>query len=99
MKINIVRHESACYNQIHIKYRSKITTDIESIVKLIKEANPEVPCVVGFGISGAEQVKAMSAISDGAIVGSAIVKIIAVHGKEAVFYVTEFVKEMKAAQK
>ncbi len=79
--------------------RTKITTDIKAVVEQIKRANPAIPCAIGFGISNAEQVKKMSQLSDGAIVGSAIVKIIAAHGADCVPYVAEFVKEMKAAQR
>lgn len=31
--------------------RSEITTDIGAMVRLVKEANPDIPCAVGFGIS------------------------------------------------
>ena len=39
----------------------------------------------------------MANLSDGAIVGSAIVRVIAEHGKEAPKYVGKFVKSMKEA--
>ena len=76
--------------------RSEITTDIGAMVKLIRASSP-LPCAVGFGISTPEQAKKMAALSDGAIVGSAIVKLIARHGREAVPYVAEYVKSMKDA--
>lgn len=76
--------------------RSEITTDIASIVKLIRE-NSTLPCAVGFGISKPEQAQKMASQSDGAIVGSAIVKIIAKYGADAVEPVREYVKEMKDA--
>ena len=76
--------------------RKEITTDIGAIVKVIRE-NTDVPCAVGFGISTPEQAKKMSALSDGAIVGSAIIKIIEKHGKDAAPYVGEYVKSMKDA--
>ena len=57
----------------------------------------DVPCAIGFGISTPEQAKAMASISDGAIVGSAIVKIIAKYGKDAAPYIGEYVKSMKEA--
>ena len=41
------------------------------------ETQAEVPVLVGFGISGPEQVKAVAAVADGAIVGSALVRLIA----------------------
>lgn len=39
----------------------------------------------------------MAAFSDGAIVGSAIVRIVAEHGADCVVYVKEYVQKMKAA--
>ena len=62
--------------------RNEITTDLSSIIESIRSAT-DTPCAIGFGISTPKQAKEMAAISDGAIVGSAIVKIIAEHGKEA----------------
>lgn len=78
--------------------RSEITTDISAMVKLVRE-NTSVPCAIGFGISTPEQAKKMADISDGAIVGSAIIKIIEKYGKEAPKYVGEYVKSMKDAIK
>ena len=76
--------------------RSQITTDIGAMVKLVKAAK-DIPCAVGFGISTPEQAKKMAAQSDGAIVGSAIVKLCAAHGENCVPYVKEYVKSMKDA--
>ena len=76
--------------------RSEIRTDISSLVKLVRE-NSSVPCAVGFGISTLEQAAKMADISDGAIVGSAIVKLIAQYGKEAAGPVGEYVKSMTDA--
>ena len=76
--------------------RSKINTDISSLVKHVRE-NTQVPCAVGFGISTPEQAATMAGISDGAIVGSAIVKIIAQYGKESAKPVGEYVKAMSEA--
>ncbi len=76
--------------------RSEIKTDIKDIVKAIRD-NTDVPCAVGFGISKPEQAKMMAEISDGAIVGSAIIKIIEQYGKEAAPYVGEYIKSMKDA--
>ena len=77
--------------------RSSITTDIGAMVKLVRAANPDIPCAVGFGISTPEQAARMAALSDGAIVGSAIVNLMARHGREAVPYVRDYVAAMKAA--
>ena len=75
--------------------RSEITTDIGAMVKLVRE-NTSIPCAVGFGISTPAQAKRMADLSDGAIVGSAIVRLIAGHGKDAPERVCEYVKSMKA---
>lgn len=76
--------------------RSEIKTDLASIVKVIRE-NTKVPCAIGFGISTPEQAKKMAHISDGAIVGSAIVKLIEKYGTDAPEHVAEYVKSMKDA--
>lgn len=76
--------------------RSEIKTDLASIVEVIRKST-KVPCAIGFGISRPDQAKAMSAISDGAIVGSAIIKILEKHGKDAAPHVGAYVKEMKEA--
>ena len=76
--------------------RTEITTDIGAMVRLVKEAK-DVPCAVGFGISTPEQAAAMGAKADGVIVGSAIVKLVGQHGRQAVEPVREFVKQMKQA--
>lgn len=76
--------------------RSEIDTDLESIVKIIRD-NTDVPIAIGFGISTPEQAKKMSSISDGAIVGSAIVKIIGQYGKDSVKPVGDYIRSMVAA--
>lgn len=76
--------------------RNEIKTDIPSMVKLIREST-DVPCAVGFGISTPEQAAKMASVSDGAIVGSAIIKLIAQYGREAAGPVGEYVKSMKNA--
>lgn len=76
--------------------RSEIKTDLESITKAVKSAT-DIPVAIGFGISTPEQAKKYSAVADGVIVGSAIVKIIAQHGKNAPEEVYKYVKSMKDA--
>ena len=76
--------------------RSEIKTDLGSIVEAIRQ-NTGIPCAIGFGISNPEQARKMAAVSDGAIVGSAIIKIIEKYGKDSPKYVGEFVKNMKEA--
>ena len=77
--------------------RSQITTDIGAMVRLVKAANPDIPCAVGFGISTPEQAQKMALLSDGAIVGSAIVKLVAQYGRAAVPYIRDYTSAMKAA--
>lgn len=76
--------------------RSEIKTDLGSIVKVVRE-NTDIPCAIGFGISTPEQAKKMADISDGAIVGSAIIKLLETYGKDAPKYIGEYVKSMKDA--
>ncbi len=73
--------------------RSEITTDIGAMVKLVKEAK-DIPCAVGFGISTPEQAAKMAGLSDGAIVGSAIVKLCKEYGENAPEHIREYVQAM-----
>ena len=76
--------------------RTEIKTDISEMIHLVKE-NTQVPCAVGFGIATPEQAKKMASVADGAIVGSAIVKIIAKYGKDSEQPIYDYVKSMKEA--
>jgi threonine/homoserine/homoserine lactone efflux protein len=76
--------------------RSQINADIEKVVAQAKKFT-DVPCAIGFGISNPAQASNMAKISDGVIVGSAIVKIIAEHGRDCIGHVKDFVKAMKTA--
>lgn len=73
--------------------RSEITTDISSIVESVRQVT-DTPVAVGFGINTPEQAAKYSAMSDGVIVGSAIVKIIAEHGENAGPHIYEYVKSL-----
>ena len=76
--------------------RRVITTDIGSMVRLVR-ASSRIPCAVGFGISTPEQAARMASLSDGAIVGSAIMRLIARYGHEAAPHVGRYVRGMKDA--
>lgn len=76
--------------------RSAITTDLDSIVAKIR-AVTDVPVAIGFGISNPEQAANMAAKCDGAIVGSAIVKLIAEHGRDAAEPVRAFAAQLAEA--
>ncbi|MCD7748584.1 MAG: tryptophan synthase subunit alpha, partial [Oscillospiraceae bacterium] len=66
-------------------------------IAALAKAAAHVPCAIGFGISTPEQARAMAQCADGVIVGSAIVKIIAQYGRDAVPHVADYVRSMKDA--
>lgn len=76
--------------------RSEIKTDLASIMDSVKKY-AKVPAAIGFGISTPEQAKKMSDISDGVIVGSAIVKLVAQYGENAAPKIYEYVKSLADA--
>lgn len=76
--------------------RSEITTDLPSIISLVKKAS-SIPAAVGFGIHTPEQAQEIAGFSDGVIVGSAIVKLIARDGSNAGPAVFSYVRSMKEA--
>lgn len=76
--------------------RSEIKTDLASIVEVVRR-NTKTPCAIGFGISTPEQAHKMAAIADGAIVGSAIIKLLERYGKDAPDKIGAYVKSMKDA--
>ena len=76
--------------------RSEIKTDLKSIVAAVR-ANTNIPCAIGFGISTPAQAKQMASVSDGVIVGSAIIKLLAQHGEDAPKFIGDYVREMKDA--
>lgn len=77
--------------------RQNITTDVGAMVELVCKANPGIPAAIGFGISTPEQAAHMAQYADGVIVGSAIVKLIAQYGRDAVQPVADYVAQMKNA--
>ena len=76
--------------------RNEIKTDLASIVEVVRR-NTKTPCAIGFGISTPEQAHKMAAIADGAIVGSAIIKLLERYGKDAPDMIGAYVKSMKDA--
>lgn len=79
-----------------IGVRDEATAEIKKMMKKVREAT-DTPCVVRFGITTPKQARLAATVSDGAIVDSAIVKIIAEHGEECVPYVAEYVRGIKEA--
>lgn len=76
--------------------RGEITTDLGAMIRVVRE-NTSIPCAIGFGISTPEQARKMAALSDGAIVGSAIIKLLERYGENAPQHVGRFVRRMKDA--
>lgn len=74
--------------------RDNITTDIDKMVHRVRETS-RIPCAIGFGISTPEQAGKMARLSDGVIVGSAIVKLIAEFGENSIEPVSEYIRSMK----
>lgn len=100
-RIRMIAREAAgfvyCVSSLGVTgVRSNITTDIGAMVQLVKQER-EIPCAVGFGISTPAQAADMASRSDGAIVGSAIVKLCAQYGADCVPRVTQYVREMAQA--
>ena len=74
--------------------RSEITTNVKAITDTIRKYT-DVPVAVGFGIATPDQAEDMAGASDGAIVGSAIVKIIEEHGSKADEPLAAYIRSMK----
>ena len=55
--------------------RSRLGEDLEASIRMIR-AETDLPLAVGFGISTPEQVRMVSRVADGVIVGSAIVSLL-----------------------
>lgn len=75
--------------------RSEITTDLSELVSTVRQANPDIPCAIGFGVSGPDQARQMAKEADGVIIGSAIMKL--VDQDDACQKVRDFTQSIKAA--
>ncbi|MCL2030581.1 MAG: tryptophan synthase subunit alpha [Oscillospiraceae bacterium] len=75
--------------------RARLGTEIGGIIRLVKESR-DIPCAIGFGVSTPEQARDMAELSDGVIIGSAIVDIAARHGKDCAGPVREFAEKIRA---
>ena len=76
--------------------RSNISAEIGHTIDKVRKIT-DIPCAIGFGISTPQQAKSLAELSDGIIVGSAIVKLIAKYGRDCVEPVIEYVESMKNA--
>lgn len=76
--------------------RSEIKTDLDAIMESVKKY-AHVPAAIGFGISTPEQAKKMSALANGVIVGSAMVRLVEKFGEAAAPEIGKFAKGMTDA--
>lgn len=76
--------------------RKQIKTDLKQLISQIRQAT-NVPVAVGFGIHTPQQAQKVVTTADGAIVGSAIVKIIAENNEQTLTKLTDYAQAMKAA--
>jgi tryptophan synthase alpha chain len=78
--------------------KESLSAGLEEKVNEIKKS-VSLPVLVGFGVSGPEQAKQAAQISDGVIIGSAIVKLIEAHSDPAVrdCKLAEFLASIKKA--
>ncbi len=78
--------------------RSQVTSDLVNLVDDIRSAT-DLPVAVGFGISKPEHVSNIAAFADGAVVGSAVVDLMAEHaGKpEMLGKLSEYIRSLKSA--
>jgi len=76
--------------------RDETRTNITEIISKVRNVS-KIPCAVGFGISTPEQARDMAAVSDGAIIGSAIVKLIGEYSYDSVEPVRQYVSRVRDA--
>ena len=74
--------------------RKSFSGNLEEMIKAVRSVNPDIPVAIGFGISDCESARKMAMISDGVIIGSAIVNIVAEYGENSVEPVRNFVRKI-----
>lgn len=77
--------------------RNDMKTDVTQVVEAIRQVT-DTPVAVGFGIHTREQVEAFEQEADGAVVGSAIVKLVEQFGDQAAEEIYRFVSELSGQQ-
>ncbi|MDH7482800.1 MAG: tryptophan synthase subunit alpha [Armatimonadota bacterium] len=80
--------------------RTELASGVSELVARIK-ASTDLPVLVGFGVSKPEHVREVCSYADGAVVGSALVNLIAEYGSSAELFsrLSKMVAELKAATK
>ena len=99
---HIARHSGGflyCVSSLGVTgERSELGDVARTMVAKAKEA-ADIPCAVGFGIATPEQARAVAGFADGVIIGSAIVSIVAEHGRDGVEPVRAFARQIKEAMR
>ena len=77
--------------------REHLSNDVEALVARVR-AHATLPIALGFGISTAEHVRRACRVADAAVVGSAIVNVIAEHGRTngVAERVSEYVRSLRS---
>lgn len=70
--------------------------DIKHIYSIIRSKS-DIPCVAGFDESDISLMTKTASVSDGVVIESKIVKLVAKYGKDAPAYVSDYIKQVKAA--
>lgn len=102
-RISIIANEAEgfiyCVSSLGVTgVRQDIGSTSNNMIRRVKKVK-SIPCAIGFGISTPEQAKTMAEISDGVIVGSAIVRIIEHYKEDCIDPVIEYVRSMRTAIK
>jgi tryptophan synthase alpha chain len=74
--------------------RGEINNSARRMVEQVKRVSG-IRCAVGFGVSTPEQAREIAEYADGVIIGSAIVRIIAEHGRDCVEPVRRFAENIR----
>lgn len=80
--------------------RAALPEDLGALVARVRRAVPRLPLAVGFGISTPDQVRAVAALADGVVVGSAVVAAIETavrDGRDPVAAASELVRALAGA--
>ncbi len=70
-----------------------IVSDPAEMISVIRE-NTDVPCVMS---TDSDKTDDIPSVSDGVIAGTAVISLVEAHGKDAVSYVSEYVKSAKTS--
>lgn len=73
--------------------RAELAPELAGQVRVVRQVSP-VPVAVGFGVSTAEQARAVAGFADGVVVGSALVERL---GSDGVAAAGRFLRELRAA--